>query len=108
MRKKLYIGTATHTSVIEYEINDHNIKIIDSYKITDKDDMYYILMKILVDDKYAGTRDRHIIEYVREWKTHNILYKLPFKYFKKHCKDCDLSNNESRFRLFVYNILGRL
>lgn len=108
MKKKLYIGTATHTTVIEYIINDHNIKIIDSWKITDKPTMAFILMKILIDDEYGNTRDRHIAEYVREWRAHNIMNHIPLKYFKKHCKDCDLSNNESRFRLFVYNILGRL
>lgn len=108
MKKKLYIGTATHVCVLEYMINDHNIKIIDSWRITDKDTMAFVLMKILINDEWGGTRDRYICDYVREWKTHNLLYKLPFKYFKKHCKDCDLSNNESRFRLFVYNILGRL
>lgn len=107
MKKKLYMGTATNTNVIEYIENDRNIKIIDSYKITDKDTMAFIIMKILVKDEYASTRDRHIAEYVREWKTHNILYKIPLRYFKEHCKDCDLSNNESKFRLFVYNILGR-
>lgn len=107
MKKKLYIGTATHTSVIEYVINDHNIKIIDSWRVTDKETMAFILMKILINDEWGGTRDRHIAEYVREWKAHNILYKIPLRYFKEHAKDCDLSNNESKFRLFVYNILGR-
>lgn len=68
--------------------------------------MEYILINIGLKDRYK--RDRLINDYVKEWKSHNIMYKLPFEYFKKHCKDCDLTNNESKFRLFVYNILGRL
>lgn len=90
---------------VEYIADENNIKIIDSYKIKDKNMMLLILWSIYSKDRYH--RDRSLLEHIREWRSHNIMYHIPLKFFKEHCKDCDLSNNESKFRLFVYSILGR-
>lgn len=92
---------------VEWKTTKDNIKIMDSYKITDPNDMLEILLLITCHDKYNHLRTRPLDEYIKEWRTHNLLYKLPFRYFKEHCKDCDLSNDESKFRLFIYSILGR-
>ncbi len=92
---------------INFKITKDNIKIMDSYKVKDPNDMLEILLNITVHDKYNHLRTRPLDEYIKEWRTHNLLYKIPLKYFKEHCGDCDLSNKESKFRLFVYSILGR-
>lgn len=104
MRGKFILPDGTEVS---YKINKKNIKIIDSYKIKDKKVMETILVGILEEDKYRDLRDRSIAEYVREWRSHNILYHIPLKIFKNHCKDCDLTMKESKLRLFGYAILGR-
>lgn len=99
----VYIGDEK----IEYEISKDNIKIIDSYRIKDKKLMKTILEILLMKDPYRDSRDRSLAQYVREWRSHNIMYHIPLKFFKEHCGDCDLSMGESKFRLFVYSILGR-
>lgn len=93
-------------NLIKYKTSEKNIKIIDSYKIKEKIIMAKALVKILYFDTYEDNRDRKIEQYIKEWRTHNILYKLPFSYFRKHCKDCDLTTKESKLRLIVYSILG--
>lgn len=93
---------------IELEIiySKKNIKIKKSYLVKKKSEIRAVLEEILKKDPYHEKRDRTFKEYLKEWRTHNILYHLPFKYFKEHCEDCDLSVNESKFRCFVYSILG--
>ncbi len=85
-----------------------NIKIKDSYLVKKKIEMKAVLEEILKKDPYQDYRDRTFRQYLKEWRCHNILYHIPLKYFKGHCKDCDLSVNESKFRCFVYSILGCL
>lgn len=106
MRRRITVELADGKKV-KCVLTKDNIKIKDSYKIKSKRDMEKILIDIWLADEDWHTRDRSTAEYVREWRSHNILYKIPLKYFKKHSGDCDLSNNESKFRLFVYAILGR-
>lgn len=91
---------------IDVLISKTNIKIINSFEIKTKKEMKKILKKILISDNYFETRDRTIKQYIKEWRTHNILYNIPLKYFKNHCKDCDLTVNENKFRLLVYWFLG--
>lgn len=93
--------------IIQYKFNHHNIKILDSYKIKSKLEMAKIIQKVIYMCPYDDCIDRTIKKYVREWRTHNILYHIPLKFFKDHCKDCDFTKNESKFRLFIYEILGR-
>ena len=94
----------------QFIITKSNIKIIGSYKINDTEKMIDILTHIFNQDNYWFTRDRTLSQWLKEWKTHNRLYRigklLKINYFIEHCKDCDLSNKESKFRLFVYAILG--
>lgn len=91
---------------IDVLISKTNIKIINSFEVKDKKDMKKILKKILTLDFYLENRDRTIVQYLKEWRTHNILYNIPIKYFKNHCKDCDLTVKENKFRLLVYYVLG--
>ena len=87
---------------IDIEYNKNNIKIKDGYKIKDEVIMCYILTDFLyrANIKYK----RSIVAWINEWKAHNFLYNLHL--FRKHTKDVDLQENESKFRLLIYEIIG--
>lgn len=86
------------------KISRQNIKIVDSYKIKNKSDMKKILQYIFdIDTIYNKKRNMNSL--IREWRTHNILYK--YGLFVNHTKDCDLESNERLYRRFFYNIFGR-
>lgn len=87
-------------ATIEYD--DANVRIIDSYKITDSIEMLATLMKFKKITKYKTKRT--IRSWLKEWKSHNRLYKLGL--FRSHTKDCDLEENEKKHRLIAYEILG--
>ena len=82
--------------------DEKNIKIINSYKIEDESDMIMILEKFKYITEFKSKRSMK--SWIREWKSHNRLYKLGL--FKSHCKDCDLEENEKLHRLICYQILG--
>ena len=93
----------------EIEVNGVKIKydrkgisIINSYKVTQAEDMFIILRLFQLKTYYKSRRT--LKSWVKEWKAHNRLYKLGL--FKSHCKDCDLEENEKLHRLVVYQILG--
>lgn len=88
---------------IKVEFSKDNIKIYDSYTTTDEKDMAMILSIISIYPQYNLTRERK--ELIDEWKFHNLLYKLHL--FRSHTKDTDLNENESKFRKFVYKIVGK-
>lgn len=46
---------------------------------------------------------RSIKSYVKEWHAHNVLYYMGL--FRSHTADVDLNDDETKFRLFIYNIL---
>lgn len=87
---------------IDIEFDAGNIRIIDSYKVTNKAIMELILQMFLIKTGYKSKRS--IKNWIKEWKTHNRLYRLGL--FKSHTKDCDLEENEKVHRLIVYEILG--
>lgn len=87
---------------IKIQYNENNIKIINSYKITDEYDMFKILWELKFKIKYRYKRT--ISSWLKEWKTHNFLYK--HNLFIKHTKDCDLEEKEKKYRLIIYNIIG--
>lgn len=88
---------------VSIEYDENNIKIIDAYKIRHKKDMRLILKLFKINTAYYSRRT--IKSWIKEWKTHNRLYKLGL--FKSHTKDCDLEENEKWYRLLTYQILGR-
>ena len=79
-----------------------NIKIIESYKIKKEKEMADILFWFVFKTGYKSRRD--IDSWIREWKTHNRLYKLGL--FRTHTRDCNLNENEKWWRLWFYEILG--
>ena len=91
---------------LKVNINENNIKIINSYRINNKKEMKEILTEIFERDPYKDVRTRKIDESILEWKTHNILYNLHL--FRTHTIDCDITENEQLHRMIIYQILGRL
>ena len=88
--------------VIKVKINkkSKNIKIINSYKITNKKDMVHLINKLPLN-----FINRNKKSCLNEWIAHNKLYK--FGLFKEHTIECDFTANESMFRRVCYWILSR-
>lgn len=65
-------------------------------------------MKMVLQEflKRTGYKNKRTIKsWLKEWKTHNRLYKLGL--YKTHTVDCDLEENEKLHRLIIYEILGK-
>lgn len=86
---------------IEYDAG--NIRILDSYKVHSAAYMQMILNMFMIKTGFKSKRTMK--SWLKEWKTHNRLYRLGL--FKSHTKDCDLEENEKAHRLIAYEILGR-
>ena len=73
--------------------------IVDSYKITDENDMSKIC-EVLIEEHPIPSKDRksyrEIDDLVYEWKQHNIIYNvLPdSSKWKSHAKDVDLDPDD--------------
>lgn len=87
---------------VKIRYNSKNIHIVNSYKIRNEKDMIFILLNFKQRTGYCSKRT--LKSWIREWKTHNRLYRLGL--FKSHTKDCDLEENEKLHRLIAYQILG--
>lgn len=86
-------------------VSSDNIKIIDSYQITNREKMKEILLKAIekaTEEGYFTNRSLNAL--VKEWVSHNRLYQLHL--FRGHTRDADFEANESKFRRFVYFFLG--
>ena len=82
----------------------NNIHIKDSYQIPDEDVPYYLsMLNAALDGSFQYKRT--VDSWAKEWITHNKLYKAGL--FTSHTKDVDLNEDESKFRLIIYNIFGR-
>lgn len=91
---------------VEVNISSDCITIRNSSKIKDKKSMETILKiarNIARKNGYFYKRTNK--SWIQEWQSHNLLYK--YNLYKEHTFDTDLSENESKFRLFCYMILGR-
>lgn len=75
--------------------------IIDSYTVTKTSDMRDFIVDVLSEEPFTC---RSVNSYVREWKAHNLLYRLGL--FKSHTQDVDLDIQETRLRRFCYFILS--
>lgn len=87
------------------KFDKNNIHIENSYKISSTKEMKSILTLV---NGAAENRDiiykRTLKSWIKEWQAHNILYKFCIK--PSSSKHVDLNENETRSRLFVYNILS--
>lgn len=89
---------------LHVQVTPKNIKIIDSWKVTKKKDMKRIIKDIIYKAPIYNNC-RSIRSLVREWRSHNIFYKMGW--FVSHTKDCDLQSDEALYRRIVYFIVGR-
>lgn len=80
-----------------------NCHIKNSYLITDIGSMRVFVKENLTD---APFNCRSFNSYIREWRAHNLLYKLHFKV--ERTKDVDLDINEPLWRRACYFILSLL
>ncbi len=87
---------------ITIEYDSGNVRIKDSYKIREEEDITTILILFKMKTNYNSKRN--LKSWIKEWKTHNRLYRLGL--FRSHTKDCDLEENEKKRRLIAYKILG--
>ena len=83
-------------------VSDTNICIKNSYEIADKD------IDSFIDHLSEAVKEKHFKRSKKSWKkellSHNRLFRLGL--FVEHTIDTDLSDNESKLRLFAYNILS--
>ena len=82
-----------------------NTKVIDSYKITDRNEIRKQVLWIIEERKirkYPITRT--VNSYVREWVGHNRLYEIGYK--QNHTKDVDLNENNSKLEELIWLIIG--
>ena len=71
-------------------ITRDSILIQDSYKLSNINKMKDILKEILTNTTEFSTK-RSLKSLIREWVSHNLLYKIHF--FRKHTKDVNLEKN---------------
>lgn len=104
MKTKIYYDMQNN-KYVEVEFYDTNIKIIDSYKIRNNTEKKLILLLISSHEEFKkGTHKRSLSSYLREWKGHNVLYRLGIK--RSHTKDVDLDEGETLLRKICYAILS--
>lgn len=90
---------------INYIISKTNIHIVDSYKITKRDDMKAIIKIIRAKASENGFEyKRTDSSWVNEWRAHNFMYK--YKIQKDRTGSVDLNENESRFRIICYFLMS--
>lgn len=91
--------------VDQCDLKDPNMKIVSSYKITDKEEMKQILnaIKDYCNDKHPNF-ERSIKSMQNEWIVHNICSNLSIK--RDHTDDVDLNNGDES--LYNSKIIGKI
>lgn len=85
--------------------DEKNIHIRESYTFTDPKCMLEAMFLIREEAKRFNIEyKRTNISWLREWKAHNVMYKMGL--FKKSTANTDLNENESWFRRLVYWFLS--
>ena len=91
--------------VDQTEFDDPNMKIVSSYKITDKEDMIQILNIIKDYCKNKGSNwNRSINSMQNEWLVHNICSSMLIK--RSSTDDVDLNNSDEN--LYNSKIVGKM
>lgn len=92
-------------NLIQVHYNRHSISILNSYKIKRKRDMRFILTLIECASFNRGIfYSRNQSSWIRDWKAHNVLYKLGIKNSKT--KHITLNEKKSLLKRFGYFILS--
>lgn len=88
---------------MEYYINDDNIHMIDSYKIS-KYEFKDILNRMRSKFTNNVLKNRSNYSLICEWSIHNLLYN--FNIYKSRTKDTDLNHPQPLYIKIIYNIFG--
>lgn len=93
-------------NLINYKISTNNIHITDSFQYTTKKEMKEIIqyLKKLYLDHIVFTRS--ISSLVKEWQSHNLLYRL--RIAKDRTKDVDLECPQKWYYKIAYFLLSIL
>ena len=84
-------------------ISNNNIHIHDSFKIHKKEDKINILNKII--SYYPEILNKRSFKsMLKEWRAHNILYRLGL--FKKQTKHTDLEFNQNLIHKIIYFLIS--
>lgn len=86
--------------IIQYDPG--NVRIVNSYLVKYESEMILILRLFQIKTHYQSRRN--LKSWIKEWKSHNRLYRLGL--FRTHTKDCDLEEKEKWWRLLAYQVLG--
>ena len=88
--------------------NPLGFQVKDSHKITRKKDILTCLMGIHNTIDYLNLRSkgytRTLKSEYREWRAHNVLYRLGIA--RERTGSVDFDQNESKWRRFIYAILS--
>lgn len=91
-------------SDITYKILSNRVKIINSYKITDRSKMKEILYAIQHNHPECSSFKRSYKSLIAEWRAHNRLYRWGIK--RDHTADVDLNYPLKWYMELIYRILG--
>lgn len=91
-------------SDITYKILSNRVKIINSYKITDRSKMKEILYAIQHNHPECTSFKRSYESLIAEWRAHNRLYRWGIK--RSHTADVDLNYSLKWYMELIYRILG--
>jgi hypothetical protein len=112
---RVYIGNEDYINSLVQEENNvyvldereegQNIKILNSYKITNRNYQTDILNIINdYEEKYPTEWDRSIETMITEWNAHNFCYNIHYR--RDHTTDVDFENSEEEF--YQRKILKRI
>lgn len=102
-----WVGLATRVRFFT-KTDNPGFKVYESYKITKKKNILAELERIHMCRDYldicAAGYNRSIMSEYREWKGHNVLYKLGIA--RDRTRSVDINQNEPMWRRVVYAILS--
>lgn len=105
---KATIITTSNGNYADCTITPTNVHIKDSYRITNKREMKEIIAKArdYASINFDYTYKRTEKQWLREWRAHNLLYKL--NYQPERTGSVDLDEGETDGRNLLYRMLSFL
>lgn len=102
-----WVGLATRVRFFT-KTDNPGFKVYDSYKITKKKQILAELERIHASFCYRDIcfrgYSRTLKSEYREWRAHNVLYKLGIA--RDRTRSVDIDKNEPKWRRFIYAILS--
>lgn len=91
----------------KYHLSNNCLTIYDSYKITSEEDMENILFNVRINNtesNYEVLHNRTDKSFIKEWKSHNLLYNLHI--FRSHTADVDMEYPLKWYYKLAWDILS--